>query len=280
MGARWPKSSLLIAGLAAAVCARCASADELVKFAAAPYVAGQLQRERNAAPGATTQTIDGYLSKPAGTGPFPAVVYLHGCGGLHPAARKRFADLVTGWGYVFLAVDSFATRGIKKACRHPMPERQADAWGALRYLSKLSFVDRRRIAVVGESQGGIITMRVASRRDAKLFDVPDGSNFKAAVAFYPRCSAVPAQLAIPTLIMVGQLDDWEPPKICERWMRSRNGGGAPVQLVVYPGATHAFDSPGLRNGKRVLGHWLKYDPEAARKAMGDMHSFLSAQFAK
>ncbi|MGH6680520.1 MAG: dienelactone hydrolase family protein [Bradyrhizobium sp.] len=284
MGASWLKSSLLLAVLAAAVCAHCASADELVKFATAPYVVGRLQqyppREHNQTPSATTRTIDGYLSKPGGSSPFPAVVYLHGCGGLHPVARKRFSDLFTSWGYVFLAVDSFATRGIKKACAHPMPERQADAWGALLYLSKLPFVDRRRIAVVGESQGGIIAMLLASMRDAKLFGVPDGLNFKAAVAFYPRCSAVPAQLAIPTIILTGQLDDWEPPKICERWMRLRNGRGAPVKLVVYPGAYHAFDSPGLGNGKRVNGHWLKYDPEATRKSMSRVREFLAAQFSK
>lgn len=286
MGAGWLKSSLVLAVLAVAVCAHCqaSAAEELVKFDTAPYVVGQLQqrlaRQHNDTPSATTQTIEGYLSRPHGTGPFPAVVYLHGCGGLHPAARKRFSELFTGWGYVFLAVDSFATRGIKKACHHPMPERQADAWGALLYLSKLPFVDRERIAVVGESQGGIITMLLASRRDVKLFDVPDGLNFKAAVAFYPRCSAAPEQLAIPTIILIGQLDDWEPPKICEQWMRLRDGRGAPVKLVVYPGAYHAFDTPGLGDGKRVSGHWLEYDPDATRKSMSEMHAFLAAQLSK
>jgi phosphoglycerate dehydrogenase-like enzyme len=38
---------------------------------------------------ATTGAIEGYLSKPDGDGPFPAVIYLHGCGGLSLAARKR-----------------------------------------------------------------------------------------------------------------------------------------------------------------------------------------------
>jgi hypothetical protein len=159
---RWLKACLLLSTLATAVCAnaRASSADELVKFDSAPYILGQLQQRRAIERGEmampTTNAIEGYLSKPDGEGPFPAVVYLHGCGGLGKAAHTRFSDLLTGWGYVSLAVDSFATRGIEEACNRPMPDRQADAWGALLYLSKLPFVDRERIAVVGSSQGGFV----------------------------------------------------------------------------------------------------------------------------
>jgi dienelactone hydrolase len=257
--------------------------DELVKFDSAPYV-GQLQQSRAIERGEmalpTTSSIQGYLSKPDGDGPFPAVVYLHGCSGLGPAARKRFSDLMTQWGYVLLAVDSFATRGIKEACDRPMPDRMADAWGALWYLSRLRFVDRDRIAAVGSSQGGIITMRLASTYDVKLFDTPDGLNFKAAVAFYPRCSVATRGLALPTLIFIGELDDWTPAENCERWMTVRAGRGAPVKLVVYPGAYHAFDFPGLRNGAYHFGHWLKYDPEAAQASTEEMRDFLAAHLAK
>jgi dienelactone hydrolase len=260
--------------------ARAQTADELVKFDTAPYVLGQLQQRRAIERGemavATTSSIEGYLSKPDGDGPFPAVVYLHGCSGLGKAARKRFSDLLTGWGYASLAVDSFATRGIQEACDRPMPDRQADAWGAMLYLSKLPFVDHERIAVLGSSQGGIVTMRLASTHDVKLFDVPDELNFKAAVAFYPRCSVASKQLAIPTLILIGELDDWTPAKNCEQWMGLRDGKGAPVKLVVYPGAYHAFDFPGLRNGIYRLGHWLKYDADAARGSTTETHDFLAA----
>ncbi len=259
-------------------------ADELVKFDSAPYVLGQFQQrlaiERGEMATPTTASIEGYLAKPDGTGPFPAVVYLHGCSGLNTAARKRFSDLLTSWGYVSLAVDSFATRGIEEACRRPMPDRQADAWGALLYLSKLPFVDRERIAVLGSSQGGIIAMRLASNHDVKLFDVPDGLNFRTAVAFYPVCSVASRQLAIPTLILIGELDDWTPAKNCEQWMALREGRGAPVKLVVYRGAYHAFDFPGLGGGRWWFDHWLKYDAEAAQNATAEAHDFLAAHLAK
>jgi dienelactone hydrolase len=258
-------------------------AEELVRFESAPYVLGQVQQRQAIERGETlaklSTTIDGYLSKPDGAGPFPAVVYLHGCNGLSGTTRARIAALLTGWGYVSLAVDSFTSRGIKEACHGGMPPRQADALGALLYLSSLPFVDAKRIAVVGSSQGGIVALRLASTQDVKLFDIPDDLKFKAAVAYYPLCGAASKQLAMATVILIGELDDWTPAKDCERWMALRAGQGAPVKLVVYPGAYHAFDVPTLRSGIRLFGHWLKYDADAATRSISEMHDFLASQLS-
>ena len=95
-----------------------ALADELVKFNSASYRVGLLQqrlaRERGETPGELSGTpIEGYPTKPEGSGPFPAVVLLHGCGGWTEAVRQERAAWFTNLGYVALAVDSFATRGIK-----------------------------------------------------------------------------------------------------------------------------------------------------------------------
>jgi dienelactone hydrolase len=270
--------------LAAAWLGQAASAqtiDQRVSFDSAPYILGQFQQRRAIERGEIavpiTQHIEGYLSKPEGDGPFAAVIYLHGCSGLGTAARQRFAELLTGWSYAVLAVDSFATRGIDQACTRPMPDREADTWGAMSYLSRLPFIDRKRIAVVGSSQGGIVTMRLASTHDVKLFDIPDDLKFEAAVAFYPTCSAASQRLAIPTLILIGELDDWTPAKNCEQWMARRGGEGAPARLVVYPGAYHAFDFSTLKYGSYRFGHWLKYDADAAQRSTAEMHDFLAAQ---
>jgi dienelactone hydrolase len=263
---------------------RAQPSDELVRFDAAPYIHSQFQQGNAAERGEKTmppsQAVEGHLSKPPGAGPFPAVIYLHGCSGLNSASREHFAEMLNGWGYVSLAVDSFATRGVKEDCHHPMPDREADATGALVYLSKLAFVDQERIVIVGSSEGGIVTLRLAAARDAKVFDVPNKLGFRAAIAFYPLCSAASERMAIPTLILIGEKDDWTPSNNCERWMELRNGRGASVKLVIYPGAYHAFDFPGLKDGMSRLGHWLKYDAEAARQSTEEMHDFLAAHLAK
>jgi len=260
------------------------SAEELVTFKSAPYRLGQIQqrlaRERGETPKETSETIEGYLSKPQGNGPFPAIVYLHGCAGLSENTRKRVAELMTSWGYVSLAVDSFATRGIKQACDQSMPPRQGDALGALSYLSSFAFVDPHRIAVVGSSQGGIAALQLASSHQVDIFDVPEDQKFKAAVAYYPLCSVAADELSIPTLIMIGEFDDWTPAKYCDMWMRTRSGRGAPAKLIVYPGAYHGFDVPGLVDGAIAFGHWLKYDADAASSSVEEMQKFLSAQLSR
>ena len=262
-----------------------AAAGDLVRFDSAPLIVGQIQqrqaRERGETPAnAPDVPVEGYLSKPDGNGPFPAVVYLHGCTGLSEKTRNRMADLMTGWGYVSLAVDSFSARGIKDSCDKVMPFRQGDALGALLYLSKLGFVDPRRIAVVGASQGGIAALQLASTHAVNLFAMPDELKFEAAVAYYPLCGFATEQLTIPTIVLIGELDDWSPAKDCERWMARRAGKGAPVKLVIYPGAYHAFDVPALRDGVRTFGHWLKYDSDAAPRSVLEMHDFLATELTK
>jgi dienelactone hydrolase len=277
--------SAVIVGVACATIVS-ASANEIVTFDSAKYLVGELQQRLalqrgESATSAPVTAVRGFLSKPTGKGPFPAVVYLHGCGGLSEYARKSTADQMTKWGFVSLVVDSYTTRGVKETCSMNAPAyREADAFGALLYLSKLPFVDPERIALVGHSQGGIAALQVASFHAFDTFDIPAGLAYRAVVAFYPMCSAAEDELAIPTIILSGELDDWVPVTVCRRWMQRRAGRGAPVKLVVYPGAYHDFDVPGVGDGKRYFGHWLKYDVDAATRSTTEMHNFLSAQLLK
>ena len=196
--------------------AGCASAeaDELVRFASA----GQ------------GEPIQGYLSRPKGAGPFPAVVLLHTCLGL-PAERVSIGERIAAWGYVALFVDDFATRGLKETCAVDFPQALADADGALAYLAGLPYVDRPRVAAVGFSQGGDTALKIAAGGAA---------GFKVAAAFYAPCANLAgATLDIPTLIAVGAKDEVTPAADCERLAKQQPPGR--VKLVVYPGAAHAFD---------------------------------------
>jgi dienelactone hydrolase len=85
--------------------------------------------------------------------PYPAVVVLHGCGGIfsHSAA---IADRLGGWGYVALTIDTLGPRGMDSGCYSSTFMDQAfDAYAALRYLSTLKVVDAERVALFGQSMG-------------------------------------------------------------------------------------------------------------------------------
>ncbi len=277
---------LSLTTLLAVLAAQAASVEERVGFDSARYLVGTLKQriahERGETPPVNPATpLIGYLSKPDGAGPFPAVVHLHGCTGLTERMRRDTAGRMANWGYVSLFVDSFATRGLADDCVTPPADRHADAMGALSYLATLPFIDPQRIALVGHAQGGAAALQVASERPYRLFDMPDGLSYRAVVAFYPRCNAARQTLALPTLILIGELDAWSPIKLCEWWMQRRDGRGAPVKLVVYPEAFHGFDDPGIRNGMDfTFGHWIKYDPDAAAQATGELAEFLTDNLSK
>ena len=99
--------------------------------------------------------IQGYLAKPDGAGPFPAVVGLHGCAGMHDTTKQKLADELVARGYAILLVDSYATRGIDHACTSSafatFLRRRPDAYGALVFLARQTFVDPHRVAAVGFS---------------------------------------------------------------------------------------------------------------------------------
>ena len=249
-----------------------ALADERVKFDSAVTRGGQGPAGVGHPPGAA---IEGYLTKPSGDGPFPAVVLLHSCLGL-PPDRSAIGNMIAGWGYVALFVDDFGTRDLKQTCTVDFPESVADAYGALNYIARFAFVDRTRIAALGYSQGADTALTIASGRFASAFVLPQGAQFKAAAAFYPPCANQGgARLALPTLVLVGDRDNVTPAADCARLARAQPHGISKLKLIVLAGADHVFDNPGFTGGARVYGMWLKYDGAAAEQAKAELHRFLA-----
>ncbi len=211
------------------------------------------------------------VAMPAGKGPFPAIVVLHDCSGLGPrssGAPWRWSSQLTAKGYVTISPDSFSTRGHPGGvCTDASPprvsfeQRADDAYAAAAYLRTLPDVDPQRIAVMGGSHGGSSTL--ATIIDAAGNSKRAGSRFAAAVALYPGCGrtlggwsvqrARDARYRItgysgafkplaPLLILIGELDDWTPAEPCRRLAAASQQAGYPVEIAVYPGAHHAFDS--------------------------------------
>jgi len=222
--------------------------------------------------------IDGDLAKPDGAGPFPAVIVLHGCAGMHEATKQKLVDQFVGWGYVILLVDSHTTRRIDQVCTSggfvTFFRRRPDAYGALLFLGSHPFVEARRVALVGFSSGGRVTLSVAEPNAFELFDPPSNLRLLAAVAFNPPCEQAMARPAIPTLILVGALDDWTPATDCSQKIAGWGNDGPPIDLVVYPDTFHGFYYPQLQPGRTMFGHHLEYNGAAADDASHRLHEFL------
>jgi dienelactone hydrolase len=246
-----------------------ASAERLIKF---PAVAAPVNQNAANAP------IRGFLTKPNGAGPFPAIVLLHSCLGL-PADHQAIGEMFAGWGYVALFVEDFATRRLRETCSVDFAKGVADAFEGLAYLSKLPYVDPNRIAAIGYSQGGDTALQLASSRAASA--IPPGLHFRAAVAYYPPCAnQVNVRLEIPVLILIGKMDEVTPAADCQLLANNQSGNGPAVKLVVYPDAHHRFDDPELAGGKRLFGMWMQYDGLAAAQSKRETRDFLTSELAR
>ena len=242
-------------------------ADQRVDFAAIEPIPG--------ASAVPPGRVAGYLDKPEGTGPFPALALLHGCAGLYEMHRD-WARMFVDWGYVTLRVDSFGPRGITEICtniRRPVP-RAADTLGALAYLEKLPYVDRDRLAMIGWSHGAGVVLDLA--RDY-AFPAAYRGRLRAAVAFYPYCSSMGGALVPPALVLIGGADDWTPAERCRAMAKRVTAGGRPMALEVYAGATHSFDC--RRCNGVYWGHRLVYGPKASAAAAKRLKAFLAASLA-
>ena len=117
-------------------------------------------------------SLAGTLSKPAAsTGPLPAVVLVSGSG---PNDRDEtvagipiFGQLAEALANAGFAVLRYDKRGVGQSGGRvesaTMGDYAEDARAAVRMLSDRKDIDRRRIAIVGHSEGGSLAMLVASK---------------------------------------------------------------------------------------------------------------------
>ncbi len=274
-----PLVSILLA--LAALIAVSAARAEPVRFEAAPVNPTPLQRRLAESRGAVAtprpgDTITGELLRPAGPGPFPALVALHGCAGRSPpqAQAERMQRFVA-LGYVLLDVDSFGPRGIAQACAPygAGVDRIGDAFGALDWLAAQPFVDPARITALGFDQGGDIALFAVS---------PDGNaqgyrhRFQAAIAWYPGCTFAFAHLDAPSLVLAGEKDGWARARDCRDMLEAHGTDPVPQHLLILPGALHGFDLREL--GDRTVQRGddrLRYDPASDTAALEATKAFLA-----
>jgi dienelactone hydrolase len=146
--------------------------------------------------------------------------------------------------------DSFGSRGLGPQCQvrtrsvRPRVERVRDANAARRWLQAQPWIKPDQVSLLGWSNGGSSTLWTVRPQNRPR----DRHDFRTAVAFYPGC-AQPAKVAwssrLPTLVLIGEADDWTPAAACTEMMQEALGRSAQIEIITYPGAYHAFDRDGL-----------------------------------
>jgi dienelactone hydrolase len=253
-----------------------ASALSLALALGAPPAAPPAARADQAvtiAQSSSAPEITGILARPAGPGPFPAVLVLHGCAGLGPLEHVVVAGLARE-GFVALAIDTLKPQGVTNACEGAVKGAIRISAGyaaaSLAWLAAQPDVRANELGVVGYSMGAIEILDLIDPFAAHA--PPPG--LRAAVAYYPACRARDgASTTLPLLILDGDADDWTPSGPCQDLAKAAIAAGKTVEITTYPGATHNFNTP--RDHDVVyLGHHIHYDQAAADDAREKTNAFL------
>ena len=189
---------------------------------------------------------------------YPAVVVMHSAEGLGPAESGAALHLNAA-GYATLLVNSYqprphlmpmAIQGGKFAPPAFIIPQYGDAVRALLHLSEHPRIDPARIAIIGFSVGGQVSiLAAAAQLPAAFLGNRTGTaapRFAAHVAFYPSLHAalVPprGKIASPMLILLGGKDNFQHPERVTNWvghLRAREAAGM-ITLKTYPDAYHGW----------------------------------------
>jgi dienelactone hydrolase len=212
--------------------------------------AGSLQRTAAGEPFsfvATSVSLSGELLFPEGAGPFPAVVLAHGCEG-NRNVEPVWGPFLRQAGFATFNVDSLSGRNLKEVCTQPGAlsplQRLPDMYGALRLLAAHPKVDAKRVALMGFSHGGIVTLLASTAWARERFAPGSQAAFRAFFPFYPYCNTIFPErdrVSAPVRIHTGAADDWTPAKPCADLVASLKASGQDVAISVYADAYHAFD---------------------------------------
>ena len=200
-------------------------------------------------------TVAGQLRVPQGLpGPLPAVVIVHGSFGVD-GRGAAMAGTLNAAGIATLEIDLWSPRRLAGALARPShtAETLPDAFGALRYLAGRPEIDGGRVGITGFSWGGGVSMLTATRRYVREIVGDGAERFAAHAPFYPVCWAYNHRpgyefsglTGAPVLLQAGAEDTYDRPSGCPDLVAALSEEDRRhVRVIVYDGATHAFDRPG------------------------------------
>lgn len=227
---------------------------------------------------------------PPGSGPFPAVLLFHGCGGVR-RIMHAYADASAKAGVAAIIVDSHTPRGIDyeaalaQVCtgrRLWARERAADLHAALAVARDDPRLDPKRLALAGWSHGGWTILDAFALQSSG--EAPDGldeppadafAGVKAVFLVYPYVSG-PALAKrrdftppAPIEAVLVEEDAMASPTDASDVFARLKKQGAAISWSTLGGVTHGFDEPDHHPDSKLI-----YDAEATARTRADFIDML------
>lgn len=196
-------------------------------------------------------TVQQFL--PTASGRYPAVLALHGSGGIHEGWAEQPARLMAGQGYAVFVVHYFERTGTVWAdnatTRTNFPVWMRTIGDAITFVGQHASVDANRIGLLGFSLGAYLALSVASVEP----------RVKAVVEFF---GGMPEELhgftrMPPVLILHGEQDRVVPVTEATRLKQLLERTKTPYEVRLYPGAGHGFSGLQLLDAGQRTSQFLK-----------------------
>jgi carboxymethylenebutenolidase len=193
-------------------------------------------------------TVPALVARPDDDQPYPAVLYQHGRRGLDELVQRQ-VKRIAARGFVVLAPDVYSAHFIEKLpIEHDYVVEQDVSLGLDQLLARPD-VSTRRACLASHTRGGYMTLKAATAHKRQL----DAA--ACYVSWYPHLQDPNApepmqvyryapeidQLQLPTLIFIGEQEQYQRRRSIETAVASLTAAGRQVQLVVYPGVGRGFD---------------------------------------
>ncbi len=192
-------------------------------------------------------TVQQFLPKVSGR--YPAILALHGSGGIREGWAEQPARLMAGQGYAVFVVHYFERTGTiwadHNTTRANFPDWMKTVGDAITFAAQHPSVDARRIGLLGFSLGAYLALSVASVEP----------RVKVVVEFF---GGMPEELhgfirMPPVLILHGEEDQVVPVTEATRLQRLLERTSTPYEMKLYPGAGHGFNGLQLLDaGQRTI----------------------------
>ncbi len=185
------------------------------------------------------------IARPAGSAPFPPVLYIHAKRGFEDEDRVHLRELAAQ-GFLVLAPDWQKGNMIERWPDKHYPESEVDVEAALDALLKRADVCKGPVGIVALSRGPYYAIRLAAKRPQDIaaivsyyghFQNPNAPEPQQLFSVAPEVT----KIAAPTLMLIGDADYELRRMVNGRAFYSLWERGVTVEMQMYPMARRAFD---------------------------------------
>jgi len=210
--------------------------------------------------------------------PRPGVLVFHDWMGVAKFTKHQTIE-VAKLGYVAFAPDIYGKNAQPQNVQQAMQASsmyknnrglmRKRAAAGLQALLDQNLVNPKKVVAMGYCFGGTCTLELA-RTGARLagfvsfhgnLDTPNPNDAK--------------NIKAPVLVLHGAADPYAPKEQVEAFEKEMKAASVNYQVILYPGAVHAFTNPDAGNDPKA---GVAFNPSATRKSWGEFKNFLKKVF--